>query len=133
MNHINIIIEVARYTLFYFGLGLVLGTIIENFFPKETRQSVEAKPTWQLIMTASCQIVFDAIVVFYVNKIIRAIPPIFEMTRQNEEYFSNEIKVSEHISLALTFLAIQPSLTLRISEISRRLLKQSEHWVNYQK
>jgi hypothetical protein len=102
--------EIAKHTMIYFVIALFFGSIIDKIFPYETEEKAKNRSNLSLVTLIVLQMGLDAVTIFYINTIGVLFPG------------SKEAKnIGRVIAIAVAFIGIQPSLAIRIKELSSRL------------
>jgi len=115
---ISKLLELIQYTVLYTILTLPLSILVENIFPAEDRD----KSNWIIIFEIIFQMVILAIVVFYIQKIVKLIPFLFPLVKNYEAH-----KIFEYhgeITIGFIFIGSQINIVDKIEILSERMTEK---------
>lgn len=116
------ILEISQYAVIYLFAGLLIGILLERLFPKDDPETVKQKSTTELTTLITLQVIIIAVTSFYIHKIARLVPFLFQYTDDYIPSLKGEYAIGGGIALAITFISSQPSLITRMSELRNRII-----------
>ena len=115
---INEISETIQYTILYGIVAFYVGTWANAAFPHFDK----TKSTWELMLEVLGQTIILAICVFYIRKLVKAVPFMFYLPGKKtyKPYLSTEFH--GEIVISIIFITLQTNLIKKLEELSKRIV-----------
>lgn len=110
------ILEILEYSLLYAVIAGLAALGIEKIFPVPD----EEKPTNRILVEVLLQCMLSAVAVFYIRKIVKVVPYIFENSASYDPH--DVMEYNGEIMIAIVFVGFQKNLLTKLEILRQRFI-----------
>lgn len=111
------ILEMIQFDAIMFFIALIVSSMLEKYIFKFDHKDIT---NVDLLLSVFCQIFFNTVVLYYLQKVVLYIPFLFPLTTDYISNYQSEKTIGATIVIGLIFYRMQPSMNDKLTLIQKR-------------